>query len=126
MRFEFKPSWHVRTAYPEFYEQMKKEGYVDNYHQLFTYAFLLGAKAVYEGQVVGVEQPKTGDLFMIQNVTEQNLEIIQGIAGIIYMEEKVVENVFKSVLDAADYGVRTILEVYQLDKNSTLLDSFIE
>ena len=126
MKIEFKPSWHVRTAYSDFYEYMKKEGYIDTYHQLFTYAFLIGTKSIMEGGTLSSDLPKNGDLFMIQNVTPSNLEVITGIAAFLLKESINSEEIFKRVLDIADFGITLLKTSLELDKGNLLLDTVID
>lgn len=126
MRFEFKPSLHVRTAYPEFYEQMKKEGYVDTYHQLFTYAVMVGVKAICEGKSLGSDLPKTGDLFMVQNITDSNLEILTGVVAQQCVEITNAEDLFKWALDVGDHGVSILKSGFAIDNGNLMLNDFIE
>lgn len=107
--FELKSSAHIRTAYNEFYKEMKDKNIISQMHELFTFAFLVGLKDGEKNQ-----DNKTGDIFQIQNIDKNNLKIIKGIA-LMKLEVNDGDELLKEMMEYADRGIEILMTDYQND-----------
>lgn len=117
--FELNGTDHVRSAFPDFYEELKKDGFIQNYHQLFTYAFLIG---LLDGNKSTT--PKTKDIFQVANINSDNLKVIKGIA-LMKLDVNNGDELLKEMMDYADWGVHLIRKEYENDK-TIRLDKYID
>ncbi len=117
--YELKSTEHIRTAYKDFYKKMIEEGFIQNQHQLFTYAFLVGLinNKTYDAG------PKS-DICQVENIDKNNLKIIKGIA-LMKLNVESGDQLLKEIQSYADGGIQILMTEYENDK-TIRLDKYID
>jgi hypothetical protein len=118
--FKIDSNAHVRTCYGDFYKEIRDKGYIKYYHQLFTYAFLVGLK---ENKLCNKQ--KTHDMFMVNNIDKKNFDVIIGIALAKFKDVKNGKELLDKIMQYADGGVEILKEKYELDKTIDNLCDYI-
>lgn len=120
--FELKSTDHIRTAYKDFYKKMIDEGLIQNQHQLFTYAFLVGL--INNKQYDGNSVTSKSDICQVNNIDENNLKIIKGIA-LMKLDVNNGDELLKAIQNYADGGIEILKKEYENDK-TIRLDKYID
>ncbi|MGE5474809.1 MAG: hypothetical protein ACM3UU_11370 [Ignavibacteriales bacterium] len=117
--YELKSTDHIRTVFKDFYKKMIEEGLIQNQHQLFTYAFLVGLinNKSYDGS------PKS-DICLVENIDKNNLKIIKGIA-LMKLKVEDGDQLLKEIQNYADGGIQILMKEYENDK-TIRLDKYID
>lgn len=117
--YELKSTDHIRTAYKDFYKKMIEEDFVQNQHQLFTYAFLVG---LLDGKKSNA--PRTSDICQVENINKNNLKIVKGIA-LMKLDVNSGDELLREMQDYADRGIEILMREYEIDK-TVRLDKYID
>jgi hypothetical protein len=112
--YEIPANTHIQTAYGNFYKKIKDEGLIDQFHQLFTYACLVGLKENNTNN-----DKKTNDIFQVQNIDDDNLKIIKGIALVI-LDVNDSQELINELKKYADGGIELLKKDYENDKTLSL------
>lgn len=108
--FYIDPGKKVRSAYGDFYEELKNKKIIDYYYQLFPMAFLIGIK---DGNKDSTS--KQDDLFDVKFIKDYDMNIIKGIAllKLDYLTDG--NHLFNEMIAFADKGIQIIKEDYEND-----------
>ncbi|MFW6026687.1 MAG: hypothetical protein ACOCRX_10120 [Candidatus Woesearchaeota archaeon] len=117
--FELPSNAHIHTAFGDFYAKMREENIISNFHQLFTYAFLVGLKT----ENMNTDK-KTSDIMLVQNINDDNLAIIKGIA-LMSLEVEDGKDLLDKFMKYADGGIEKLKVDYENDGKLSL-QNYIE
>lgn len=109
----------VRTAYKDFYTEVKSKNYVKFEYQLFAFAFMVGllndAKS---------NSPKTKDICRIQNIDKHMWRVMRA-AAILKLKCEDGDSLFGEMLEIADGGIELLMQRHDLEDELSLA-KFIE
>ncbi len=118
--FKIDSNTHVKTCYGDFYKKVKDKDYIKYYHQLFTYAFLVGLK---ENKLCN--EPKTHDMFMISNIDKKNFDMILGIALVKIKDVNNGKELLDKIMQYADGGIEILKKRYEIDNTVDNISDYI-
>lgn len=112
--YEISNSIHIHTSYGDFYRKMKDEDLIEHFHQLFTYACLVGLKENNKN-----EEKKNNDIFQVQNINNDNLKVVKGIA-LTMLDVEDGKELIEELIKYADGGIELLRKDYENDKTLSL------
>ena len=112
--YHIPSSTHILTSYGDFYKKMREKNIVDQMHQLFTYAFLVGIKNDNKNN-----DRKNSDIFQVQNIDERNFEIVKGIA-LMKIDVDNGKELINEIMKYADGGIEVLKVDYENDDKLSL------
>jgi predicted nucleotidyltransferase len=104
--FNISKNYHIHTAYGNFYKKLKKENIIGQMHQLFTFAFLVGIKKDNKNT-----EKKNSDIFQVQNISDDNLNVIKGIA-LMKIDVQDGKKLIEEIANYADGGIEILKKDY--------------
>ncbi|MFW6025408.1 MAG: hypothetical protein ACOCRX_03625 [Candidatus Woesearchaeota archaeon] len=116
--YDIPKNIHIHTTYGEFYTVIKKNNFIDNMHQLFTFASLLGLKHNQYNT-----DKKDSDIFQVQNIDEDNLKVLKGIA-LMKLDVENGKELIQEIVNYADGGIEIIKKDYE-NEGRIRLDKYI-
>jgi len=112
--YEISNNIHVHTAYGDFYRKMRDEGLIDQFHQLFTYACLVGLKENNKS-----EDKRNNDIFQVHNIEDNNLKVVKGIA-LTMLDVDDGKELIEELIKYADGGIELLKKDYENDRTLSL------
>lgn len=116
--YKLKESKKVGTKYIMYYRKLRDNKIIDQMHQLFTYACLVGIK---EGKKV--KGPRPDDICTIGNIDHHNLEVIKGVV-LMRTEPQNADELLQEIEEYADGGIEVLMTDYE-NEGTIRLDKYI-